>query len=327
MATVLWAAVRSAGLDLWAALWQVFYFVEAAVAWNHCERRGCHHLHAQFGTAPATVAMLAAEIGSRVAPGGDRVTWSYTVHGYHEFTAEALYGIRGKTASASFVVAVSDYTRSQLMRVSPPEDWSKIHRLPCGIHLERFEFAPRLEAAHPPIIVSIGRLSPEKGQFVLLEAAAVLQERNFQVRVRMIGDGPSALDLQERARQLGVEDIVEFTGAVPASHVAEALAGADVFCLASFAEGIPISVMEALARGVPVVTTYVGGVPELVEDGKSGKIVAAGRPDLLADAIEALVVDAELRDRVQREGRRRVEQDHDVWRSARALRLLFEQTV
>jgi glycosyltransferase involved in cell wall biosynthesis len=327
MAALLARTVRSSGSDPTAALWSVFHLVEAAVVWDHCARRGCRHIHAQFGTTPATVAMLAAEIGNRVAPGSTPVTWSYTVHGYHEFTAEEKYGIARKTRSAAFVIAVSDYTRSQLMRLSAPADWGKLHRIRCGIHLDRFAFEPRLEARRPPTVVAVGRLSPEKGQFVLLDAARVLKDRSFDVRVKIVGDGPSAADLHRRARDIGVDDIVEFTGAVAPADVAVALADADVFCLASFAEGIPVSVMEALARGVPVVSTYVGGVPELVEHGVSGCTVPAGRPDLVADAIEALVVDNDLRARVQRQGRQRVEREHDVQHCATALRRLFASHV
>jgi glycosyltransferase involved in cell wall biosynthesis len=321
--SVLLRTVASARAHLRDAIWRVFAFVEAAVVWENCEANGCRHVHAQFGTAPATVAMIAAELGNQLTSGKEPVTWSYTIHGYHEFTAEDRNDLARKTSSAAFVVAISDYTRSQLMRLSPPRDWEKLHRVHCGVDLERFAYEPRDNPHDPPTVVTVGRLSPEKGQFAMLDAALVLKSRGVQVRMKIIGDGPSRAELHERARVLDVDDVVEFTGPVAPEVVAEELGNADVFCLASFAEGIPVSVMEALARGVPVVATYVGGVPELIETGVSGWAVPAGRADLVADAIEALVGDAELRARVQKEGRRRVETEHDLRRTSAEMRSLL----
>ncbi len=305
-------AVRSAGFDLSGALWQVFYAIEAAIVWDHCEREGCRHIHAQFGSAPATVAMLAAELGNRVSPGPVPVTWSFSMLGHHEFTAEAKLNLSGKTSSAAFVIAISDYTRSQLMRSSRPSDWPKIHVVRCGVDVERFVFAPRARAQRPATVLTVGRLMPEKGHFVLLEAAGLLIGRGVDVRFMIVGHGPDADDLRQRAVALGVADAVEFTGPLPAEEVLAALAAADVFCLASFGEGIPVAIMEALACGIPVASTYIGGIPELIEDGVSGRVVPAGRADLLADAVESLINDDALRARVQQEGRRRVERLHDA---------------
>jgi colanic acid/amylovoran biosynthesis glycosyltransferase len=321
----LFARARSAaGTDVKAALWNAFYAVEAMLVWDHCERTGCRHIHAQFGTNTATVASLAARLGTALTP--DRpVTWSFTVHGYHEFTAEERYGIADKVRDADLVVGVSDYTRSQLMRLTEPEHWSKIHTVHCGIDLARFTYAPRPTPNEPPIVVTVGRLSPEKGQLVLLDAVRILRDRGIDVRARIVGGGPSAESLAARSAALGIADRVEFTGAIAPDQVAAELDAADVFCLASFAEGIPVSVMEALARGLPVVTTYVGGVAELVEDGVTGCIVPAGRPDRVADAIGRLVQDASLRARVSEQGRQRVVQEHDLTRTTATLRSLFGQ--
>jgi glycosyltransferase involved in cell wall biosynthesis len=320
---VLMRTVVSARAHVRDAMWRVFAFVEAAIVWDHCETNGCRHVHAQFGTAPATVAMIAAELGNQLAPGAEPVTWSFTIHGYHEFTAEDRYDLARKADSAAFVVAISDYTRSQLMRLSSPKDWDKLHRVHCGIDLDRFSYRPRRETHNPATVVTVGRLSPEKGQFAMLDAARVLKSRGVPIRMKVIGDGPSRDELRERARLLDVADIVEFTGAIAAEAVVEELGEADVFCLPSFAEGIPVSVMEALARGVPVVATYVGGVPELIETRISGWAVPAGRADLVADAIEELVTDPELRARVQHEGRRRVETEHDLRRTSAEMRSLL----
>jgi glycosyltransferase involved in cell wall biosynthesis len=265
--------------------------------------------------------MLATRLGARLGSGP--ITWSFSVHGYHEFTAEEAYRIGQKVDDAAFVVAVSDYTRSQLMRLSPPSAWARIHRVHCGIRLDWFPFEPRRRARRPARVLTVGRLSPEKGQFVVLDAARVLLDRGAEVRIMVVGDGPSGAELRARARDLGVEGIVEFTGAVDPETVSELLADADVFCLPSFAEGIPVSVMEALARGVPVVSTLVGGVPELVVDGESGRTVPAGRADLVADAVEALVEDDALRSRVQDAGRLAVEERHDRSATAAQMRALL----
>jgi glycosyltransferase involved in cell wall biosynthesis len=317
------AAARPAGLDAKALLWRGFYFAEAATVWDHCRRNGVRHLHAQFGGTPATIAMIAADIGCRI-DGPGTWTWSYTIHGFHDFVNEREIGLAAKTARAEFAVCISDFTSSQLMRVTDPGDWHKIHTIRCGIDLDQFAYRGQVPAStQPPTILTVGRLSAEKGHGVLLDAVRVLSDRGTAAQVVFVGSGPMERELADLARASGIGHLVSLAGELAPFEVNRRLRTADVFCLPSFAEGLPISIMEAMAVGVPVVSTFVGGIPELVADGITGYCVPAGRADLLADAIERALGDADERARITKAARAVVERDHEQARNVVGLRELM----
>ncbi|HEY5876356.1 MAG TPA: glycosyltransferase family 4 protein [Ilumatobacteraceae bacterium] len=322
LAGVFARAMRSAGTDLRLALWRAFHVAEGVVVWDHCRRSHISHLHAQFGGMPAAVAMYAAEVAARV-DGRDDVTWSYTVHGYHDFMNEREIRLDVKTASATMVVCISDFIASQVMRVAAPEDWSKVHVVRCGIALDRFPMRPSRPVGERAVVLTVGRLSTEKGQLVLLHAMRLLADRGRDVELRVIGSGPLDEMLRAERDRLDLGERVVMLGLRPSHEVAAELLASDVFCLPSFAEGLPISIMEAMAVGVPVVSTSVGGITELVTTGESGWCTAPGRADLIADALELAITEGETRDRVIAEARRRVEDAHDTVQSARAMRKLL----
>jgi colanic acid/amylovoran biosynthesis glycosyltransferase len=313
-------AVRSAGFDAKAALWRAFQLGEATAVWDHCERSGVRHVHAHFGQAPATVAWLTTELGNRLDPDGPRWSWTVTIHGWHEFVNERDAALREKVASARAVVCISDYTRAQLMRIAHPDDWPKLHVVRCGIDTAEFELRPPRLIATPPRVLVVGRLSPEKGHLVLLEAAGILRDRGIRIEMDLVGPGDFAAQLTAAADRLGVGPQTHFLGARSPAEVGKLLRDADVFCLPTFAEGLPVALMEAMAVGVPVVTTYISGIPELVVDGETGLVVPAGRPDLLADAIERLCSEPTLVDALTGAARARVEAQHELERNVVALR-------
>jgi colanic acid/amylovoran biosynthesis glycosyltransferase len=308
-AKLTFSAVRSAGADVKLAVWRVLQLAEGAIVWDQCRRDGINHLHAQFGGAPAAVAMYAAEIGRQVYRRD--ATWSYTIHGFHDFVNEREIRLDLKTESASFVVGISDFTTSQVMRICRPELWSKVHVVRCGIDLDTFDLRTPRPVSAAPVALIVGRLSAEKGHSIALDALRQLRESGIELQLRIVGSGPDDELVRSEAKRLGVSDLVTFLGMQPSSVVRAELLEADVFCLPSFAEGVPVSIMESLALGVPVATTAVGGITELVTDGVAGACVAPGRSDLLADALAKLLTDTDLRDRVIAEGRRRVEVLHN----------------
>jgi colanic acid/amylovoran biosynthesis glycosyltransferase len=314
-------AVRSAGFDLKAGLWRLLQLVEAVVVWDHCEDAGVRHLHAHFGQVPATVAWFTAELGNRM--GHDRWSWSVTIHGWHEFVNERDAALRQKVAAASFVVCISDYTRSQLMRIAHPRDWEKLHVVRCGIDSGGFSQRPPRPVAKPPRVLMVARLSPEKGHLVLLEAVKLLGDRGRRVELDLIGPGDYADELRALAASFGIADRVHFLGACSPSEINQQLRASDVFCLPSFAEGLPVALMEAMAVGVPVVTTYISGIPELVIDGWTGMVVPAGRADMLASAIERLCDDSELYESIVAAARAKVEEQHELAHNVPALAALF----
>jgi glycosyltransferase involved in cell wall biosynthesis len=212
------------------------------------------------------------------------------------------------------------------MRLSAPDQWNKIHVVRCGVDLERFKLKPQREPHVPARILTVARLAPEKGHLVLFEALQMLHQRGVPVRLDLCGDGPFRSTLERSAVELGIADSVTFHGAISQDSILEYLYDADVFCLPSFSEGLPVAIMEALAVGLPVVATAITGIPELVEDKVSGRLVRAARPDLLADAIESLVVDHSLRQLVTAEGRRRVENEFSIDGIVPRLAKLFKRT-
>lgn len=307
-------ALALAPPGLRGALWQLFYFAEAIVLWDHCRRAGVRHVHAQFADAATDAAMLLAHFG------GPGWSWSLAVHGPVEFYDVRLYRLAEKLRSARLAVAISDFGRSQLMTLVPEERWADLHVVRCGIEPDVFDVVDRSDREGGDVeVLCVGRLIELKGQSLLVEAVAELRDRGVSVRATLVGDGPKRGDLARLARRRGVGDAVTFAGAVGQDAIREHYARADVFCLPSFAEGVPVVLMEAMAVGLPVVTTRIMGIPELVEDGVSGSLVAPGRLDELVRALEALAGDAGLRARLGAAGRAKVVSDYDVRRSGERL--------
>jgi glycosyltransferase involved in cell wall biosynthesis len=297
-------------------LWQLFYFAEAGLLAEELRRRGTQHLHAHFVNVAASVTQLASALL------GPRVRWSFTMHGPLEFDNVDQHGIADKVRDAAFVVCISDFARSQLMRLVEPEHWDKLHVVRCGVRPA--DYAGEPSAPNGAFrVLTVGRLAPMKGFAVLLDAVGRLVGQGRDVRLSIVGDGPDAPALEARARALGIADRVVFRRALGAPEVAGELRQADAFCLPSFAEGVPVVLMEAMAAGLPVVATRVMGVPELVRDGESGLLVAPGRDEPLAQALATLAADPQRRREMGHAGRRIVSEQFDVDRSAEALMTLF----
>ena len=326
-----WRALRRAlnmrGPGLRGALWALFYLVEAVVVWSHCDRRDVRHLHAQFASSAADVALLAAELGGRARDGLGDWSWSLAVHGPVEFYDVTRFRLVEKLGDADLAVAISDFGRSQLMAHLPETEWGKVHVVHCGV--DPREYAPRLrnrQQGEPLRVLSVGRLIPLKGQAVLIDALADLSDSGIDARVTFIGDGANRRSLEARALERGIDRRVTFAGSVGQDEIREFYAEADVFCSSSFAEGLPVVLMEAMAMQRPVVATQIMGVPELVVDGESGFLVPPGRPEALASALARLERDADLRERMGAQGRRTVTAEFDVRKSARTLHDLFAST-
>jgi colanic acid/amylovoran biosynthesis glycosyltransferase len=316
-ARTLLVALRSGGTDIRQIVWGAFYFAEALVLWDHCDRAGVRRLHAHFTVPASTVAWLAALYG------GPEWRWSMTIHGPHDFFEESLMLLPYKADSVATIICISDYGRAQVLRNLTAAGWPKVVTRRCGIDLERFRPREARPIGEPARILIVGRLAAEKGHLVLLEALRSLIDRGVPASVDIVGRGPAEQTLRDLARRLGLEDDVEFHGELPPEAVARHVSDADVFCLPSFNEGIPVSIMEAMAVGVPVVTTAVGGVTELVENGRTGLVVSPGRADELAGALEQVITDGDLAQSFVVRGRARVTQLHDLSRNS----VLLAQTL
>jgi len=230
-----------------------------------------------------------------------------------------------KIRGAAFVVAISDFGRSQLYRWSRLEEWPKIHVVRCAVD-GRFLGSPRTPTPSAPRLLHVGRLSEQKGQLLLLEALSRVARANLAFELIVIGDGPMRGALEQRARELGVEDRVRFKGLLDGSAVRAEILASRALVMASFAEGLPVVIMEALACGRAVVATSIAGIPELVEPGVSGWLVPAGSTDRLADALRSALVasPAEL-DRMGEAGAAKVAAAHEASREAAKLAALFRE--
>lgn len=262
------------------------YFAEAALLARQMERTGTWHLHVHFGTNPATVARLVA----RLAP----VTYSFTVHGPDEFDAPQALDLPGKIAEAAFVAGVSSFGRGQLMRWAAPSDWARIHVVPCAPDAAFLDRVP--EPFVPdgvPRFLCVARLSAQKGLPLLIEAVGRVAARR-SIRVDVIGDGEDRDAIERQIADLAIGDAVHLLGWGSPEQIRVALSQARAFVLPSFAEGLPVVLMEAMVLGRPVIATAIAGIPELVDD-TVGWLVPSGSVDAVADALEAALDSSDAR--------------------------------
>ncbi len=303
-------------------LWQLFYFAEAILLWRECLRRQIAHVHVHFANVAADVALLATRFGRH---GGGPRTWSFTMHGPTELYDIEAHRLPAKVRDAAFVACISDFARSQLMSLVEPSVWERLHVVRCGVDptvLEPGEKSGDEEGGRLNVLC-VAQLSARKGHAILLEAIADLAASGTELEVTIAGDGPERAALERRSHSLGLDGRVRFAGAVGGDEVLALNRRADIFCLPSFGEGVPVVLMEAMALGVPVITTRIMGVPELIEDGVSGLLVSPGRSDELAEALRRLADDPALRAELALGGRKQILRSYDLRDSAARLDALF----
>ena len=292
----------------------VAYFAEAAILVDWMRRRKIAHVHVHFVNPAATVALIASASGL--------VSYSLSVHGPNVFDDVSRNLLVDKVRDALFVRCISHYCRGQVQRLADFQQWPKIHVVRCGVDPE--VFVPQQESAREyPEMLCVGRLTPAKGQHVLLQACCLLRERNVPFHVTFVGDGPSRPSLEAAARDLGIDDAEAFAGVVGQGQILAYYNQADVFVLPSFAEGLPVVLMEAMSAGLPCVSTRIAGIPELIEDGTNGVLTSAADSKGLADRLETLLSDPDLRVRLGERARETVELRYTLERSCRRMAELF----
>ncbi|MCF3972228.1 glycosyltransferase family 4 protein [Paracoccus salsus] len=317
------SAWRMGGRSAQGRLRHMIYLIEAAHVARRAESLGLEHLHAHFGTNSTTVACLVSDLGG---PG-----FSFTVHGPEEFDSPQGLSLGDKVAASSFAVAISSHGRSQLCRWAGYDDWPRIHVVHCGIEPGRFPKPGPMPPGPPdgPLrLVNIGRFAEQKGQLLLPEALAIARGQGAQVHLTLVGDGPMRSRIEAAIAAHGVEDAVTLTGWLDEAGVRRVLAESHALILPSFAEGLPMVVMEAMAAGRAVIATHIAGNPELVLPGETGWLVPAGDAGALADGIAlAAACSADGLADMGRAGRARVLQRHDIDREAGKLARLIEKAI
>lgn len=308
--------IRLGRLDLREMVFHWFYFLEAVIVGQWMLRKKLHHVHVHFASATATVALIA----SKIFP----IHYSMTVHGPDEFYDVGQYRLSEKIAGASFLCCISHFCRSQLMKASPPEQWDRFELSRLGV--DPGVFKPRSIPGNDVFqILCTGRLVPAKGQAILLLAVADLLRAGRRVHVHLVGGGPDKATLENIAHKLGIANSITFYGAINQVRLRSILTLADAFVLPSFAEGIPVALMEAMAMEIPCVSTYIAGIPELIESGISGLLVYPSDPELLAQALATLMDDREFSVQLGKAGRRKVIDFYNLEVNVKRLAAVFNR--
>jgi len=294
-----------------AGLWALFHFAEAVLLARELERRRVEHLHVHFSNAGGTVGMLAARYLD--------LPWSITLHGSADFEAPTRMLIPAKIVSTRFTVCVSNFGRVLAMRDSDPGQWAKLSVIRCGVDLTRLPKRQRPPENARPRVLSVGRLSPEKGFVGLVEAFAEVCARGLDAELLILGEGPERARIEAAIARHGLAARCRLPGAAAPAQVEAEMRNADVFAMASFMEGLPVVLVEAMALGVPVVAPRVAGIPELIEHDHTGYLFTPGVWSELAAELSRLLAPGGQRASTIDAARRRIEAEFDVHVSAAKL--------
>jgi colanic acid/amylovoran biosynthesis glycosyltransferase len=290
------------------------YFLEALLLGQWMRRERITHLHSHYSS---TVGLLA----KRIFP----IDLSISFHGPDEFSDPVGFWLREKVEASAFVRAISHYARSQLMMSCDPLHWGKIEVAYMAVDRNVFSPCHFRENPAPFEILCVGRLAAVKAQRILLLAIGELVRQGRFVLLHVAGGGPDRSSLEQHVDALGLRQNVVFHGFIPQDQLDGLYRRADVFALASFAEGLPGVLMEAMAMQLPCVSTCITGVPELIRDGIDGLLVAPSDASALARAISRLIDDPALRRRIGEAGRERVLDKFDLEKNARDLADIFHR--
>lgn len=292
------------------------YFAEACVIRRWLQRSGADHLHAHFGTNSAEVAMLVNSLGGP--------SYSFTVHGPEEFDKPQTLRLSDKLSRSAFVVAISSYGRSQLYRWMNQAQWPKVAVVHCGLEAAFHASAEKVLPTGSRL-VCVGRLCEQKGQLLLVQAAHRLVRQGLPLDLVLAGDGEMRPAVEALIDQLGLRAHIRITGWISSDQVRAEMLSSRALVLPSFAEGLPVVLMEAMALNRPVITTFVAGIPELVRHGQDGWLFPAGDVEGLAMAMrDCLQAPVETLAKMGLAAYARVLARHDMDIEADKLRGLFE---
>jgi colanic acid/amylovoran biosynthesis glycosyltransferase len=307
------------GMDLKRLFFNFMYFTEALMVGQWMKRQRQTHLHCHLAQQAATVGLYV----HRVFGFG----FSMTVHGPDEFYDVQGQYLAEKIAAADFIICISSYARSQLTMLSPYTAWDKFAVSRLGVDPKLFSPPQKKPAADIFEVLCVGRLTPAKGQHLLIDAVERLAQQGRRVRLRLAGNGPGESSLREHAASIEFPECIVFEGAVNQDRIRTLYAAADLFCLPSFAEGIPVALMEAMAMGIPCVSTQITGIPELIRNGIDGLLVAPSDLEALIEALRRLIDDESLRERIAGSARARILEHYDLRHNAEELAEIFANRI
>ena len=280
------------------------HFAESIMLASELERRGVDHLHNHFANSGGTVGFLTSRFLG--------LPWSLTLHGISETDYPAGVLLGAKLEAAVFAACVSHFGRAQAMRTVGSEHWHKLMIVRCALDLRALPVRTTRASSAPPRLICVGRLSPEKGHIGLLEAFARARAQGLAAELVLVGDGPERERIEHKIAELGLHDAVVMRGRLAEAETLAEVAASDALVLASFMEGLPVVLMEAMALGLPVIAPRVAGVPELVEDKRHGLLFAPAAWDELAVCLSTLLQDAALREQMGQAGRDKIAGEFEI---------------
>jgi glycosyltransferase involved in cell wall biosynthesis len=307
-------ALGMRGVNVSAIVRVLLYFAEAVVVGDWMRRNGVEHVHTHYASNVAWIA-------KHIFP----ITMSATFHGPDEFKDPRGFHLGEKVNDSLFVSAISNYGRSQMMLSCQHSQWQKLEITRLGVDTDVLHPQVFRDRSQPFELLCAGRMTAVKGQHVLLEAMQLLKARRCPVRLHLAGDGEDRIALQEHVSAAGLGDSVVFHGFLNQDELRKLYASTDVFVLPSFAEGVPVVLMEAMALGIPCITTWVNGIPELIRNGIDGLTVAPGDTAALANAIATCLGDRRLRQQLSLSARERAVELADLNRNVQHLATVFRR--
>jgi len=304
----LFFAICLGGSDLKRLLLHLFYFIEAVMVGNWMKTLNVSHLHVHFANPSASVGLIL----TKTFP----FTFSMTVHGPDVFDDITLNNLKKKIEGASFICCIGNYAQSQLMKLSDRSHWHKLEIAPLGVDTSLFRPESFRQYSSTFNILCVGRLVPAKGQQVLVTALGILVKQGYRIELCLVGDGPDMKKLKKEVVRCGLDSQIVFRGSLNQDEVLKAYKKADFFALASFSEGIPVALMEAMSMEIPCIATHIAGIPELIRHGIDGLLVPPVNAEEIASSIANLINNPDLRKKLGKAGRKRVlekyEQDRNV---------------
>lgn len=287
-----------------ALIWSLAYFLESIVLASELQRRKINHVHNHFANPSATVSFLATRFLG--------IKWSLTLHGHSETDYPAGILLGRKLEAATFAACVSHFGRAQAYRTIAPSHWGKLSIVRCALDLRQLpDPRPRVPGA-PFRFICVARLSPEKGHFGLLEAFARVRQISPHCELVLIGEGPEKDQIQQEIVRLGLIRCVTLLGALPENETLKEIAKSDALVLASFIEGLPVVLMEAMALRKPVIAPHIAGIPDMIQHGENGLLFDAADWNSLEDQMWTLLVDTNRRTKFSSAGRATIEREFEV---------------
>jgi glycosyltransferase involved in cell wall biosynthesis len=309
-------ALKNNGLNPFRITRSLFYFIEALIIGFWLQKKEIGHLHVHFANPASTVALIISKVFD--------IPFSITVHGPDEFFDVTLNRLPEKMEAAEKIFCISYYARSQLMRLVPYSHWSKLEVVPLGVDIQKYTPITK-NASFVYNILSVGRLNVNKGFPLLIEAAKKLKELGKKVQFNIVGEGPERSSLQSLVDRWNLQDSIFFLGALSQQGTLSAYQTADLFVLPSFAEGVPVVLMEAMSMEIPCIASQLHGIPELIDHGKNGILIFPSDLDQLVDSMVRCIDNPDYGQELGKEGRKKIAAKYDLQQNTAQLALQFSK--